>query len=363
MRRRLEARRKLVAKIAVAALPAALLLAACGPPAPVVGADEPGPVRLSFFAFGDTGVVPNSIGRSMQAQMRVGSVLEAEQRRRPVDAVVMLGDNFYPSGLLEKELEPRVRENLVRPYCVFLALDGPESARVADACEPSRRGERPVPLYAVLGNHDMGMPESPRLQREVVPRFVPNWHVPAQAIEVIELADSNLQPGVSLILYDPVVLAESGDGAALERALRSARGPWRILAGHYPIRDGHPGPWIAKTLAGIDVPVHLHLAGHDHNLQIGVSAPDRPYLQVVAGSGASMRPIKHPLFGGRFALIQPGFSRIDLVGEGDAARLVVSLVALPVSNLAFWIAPRVVSRWSVGLDGDVREEPIPGVAN
>jgi len=360
MRRRLETRRNRVATIAAATLPVVLLFAACGPPAPVVGADEPGPVRLSFFAFGDTGYVLDSIGRSMQTQMRVGSVLEAEQRRRPVDAVVMLGDNFYPSGLLEKELEPRVRENLVRPYCVFLALDGPESERVADACEPSRRGERPIPLYAVLGNHDREMPESPRLQREVVPRFVPNWHVPAQPIEVIELADSDLQPGVSLILYDPVLLAESGDGASLERALRSARGPWRILAGHYPIHDQHPGPWIVKTLAGVDVPVHLHLAGHEHNLQIGVPAPSRPYLQVVAGSGGGQREVKHSLLGGRFSLVQPGFARIDLIGDGDAARLVVSLVALPVSNLAFWIAPRVVSRWSVGLNGDVREESIPG---
>jgi hypothetical protein len=201
-------------------------------------------VCLSFFAMGDTGVEPAR--RPLAAtQMRVGHVLEAEQRRRPVDAVVLLGDNFYPEGLLEKELETRVRENVVRPYCGFLALDGPESERVADACEPSRRGERPVPFYAVLGNHDQKVPESPRLQREVVPRFVPNWHVPAQAIEVVEIADSDLLPGVSLILYDALALAESGDTASLERALRDAQGPWRILAGHYPIHASHPGPWIA----------------------------------------------------------------------------------------------------------------------
>jgi hypothetical protein len=144
----------------------------------------------------------------------------------------------------------------------------------------------------------------------------------------------------------------------LERALREAHGPWRILAGHYPIYDSHPGPWIAKTLAGIDVPVHLHLAGHEHNLQIAVPAPSIPYLQVVAGSGGSHRPVRHPLLGARFALVQPGFSRVDLVGEGETARLVVTLVALPVSNLAVWIAPRVVARWSVGLNGDVREEPL-----
>ncbi len=94
--------------------------------------------------------------------------------------------------------------------------------------------------------------------------------------------------------------------------------------------DSHPGPWIQQALASIDVPVHLHLAGHDHNLQIGVPAPQSPYLQVVAGSGGGERAVRHPLVGGRFQLVQPGFARIDLVGDGEAARLVVSLIALPV---------------------------------
>ncbi|MBS1106520.1 MAG: acid phosphatase [Deltaproteobacteria bacterium] len=354
MRRLLDTRRTPVATIAVAAL----MLAACGPAAPVVGDDPPGRVRLSFFAFGDAGAFPNWF-RSWQPQMRVGAVLEAEQRRRPADALVMLGDNFYPDGLLEKELEYRVRENVVRPYCVFLALDGPESSRVANACGPAHRGERPIPFYAVLGNHDLEVPESPRLQREIVPRFVPNWHVPAQSVEVIELADSELNPGVSLILYDALALAERDDAASLERALREAHGPWRILANHYPIQEkSHPGPWIQKALAGIDVPVHLHLAGHDHNLQIGVPAPQSPYLQVVAGSGGGERAARHALVGGRFAMTQPGFARIDLVGDGETARLVVSLVALPVSNLAVWVPARVVARWSVGLGGDVREEAL-----
>ena len=352
MRRHVETRCNRVA----AAVVAAALLAACSPPTEVVGADPPGRIRLSLFAFGDTGFPPGWF-RSLQTQMRVGAVLEAEQRRRPADALVLLGDNFYPDGLLEKELAYRIRENVVRPYCVFLALDGPESSRVEDACEPARRGERPIPFHAVLGNHDTEVPESPRLQREIVPRFVPNWHVPSQSIEVVEIADSALQPGVSLILYDAMALAERNDTASLERALRSAKGPWRILANHYPIHDSHPGRWIQQALAGIDVPVHLHLAGHEHNLQIGVSAPSSPYLQVVAGAGGSARAVKHPLVGGRFALIQPGFARVDLVGEGDAARLVVTLVALPTSFAAS-TPPRVVTRWSVGLAGDVREEPI-----
>ncbi|RIL07349.1 MAG: hypothetical protein DCC71_03295 [Proteobacteria bacterium] len=335
---------------------AAILLAGCDP-GPVAAADVPG-VRLSILALGDTGEEPALVGRSLQQQMRVARALEAEHVRRPADALVLLGDNFYPDGLQERELEERVRENLVRPYCAFLALDGPESARVADACEPSRRGDRPTPLFAVLGNHDTKLPESVRLQREVVPRFVPNWRLPAKAVEVVELLDDSLAPSASLVLYDAAALADSDDVESLRRALVGARGPWRILAGHYPINQNHPGPWIRKALDQIAVPVHLHLAGHEHNLQIAAAPPSDPYLQVVAGSGSDLRRVKHPLDGSRFAAIEPGFARVDLAGEGDAARLVVSLVAVARSPFALREPPRVVARWSVGLRGDVREEPI-----
>lgn len=340
-----------------AALAAVVLLISCQPTA-IEHPDPPGRIRLSFFALGDTGVVPRGIGRSLQTQMRVAKVVEAEQRRRPADALLLLGDNFYPDGLREVELASRIRENVVRPYCIFLALDGPASPSVADACELARRGDRPVPLYAVLGNHDVELPESPKLQREAIPRFVPSWHVPSGPIEIVELVDDDLAASVSLILYDPHTLADEGDVASLDHALREARGPWRILAGHYPINSGHPGPWIRKALDSIDVPVHLHLSGHEHNLQVGVPPAGDPFLNVVAGSGGSQRVVKRSLEGSRFELVQPGFTRVDLVGDGDAARLVVTLVALPVSSLAVLSPPRVVQHWSVGLGGDVREEPI-----
>jgi hypothetical protein len=332
----------------------ALLLAGCRAGA-IETQDVPGPIRLSFFAVGDTGRAPSGFARLLDTQMRVARAMAAEHRRRPADALVLLGDNFYPDGLAAKELAYRVRENLVRPYCSFLALDGPSWPEVADACEPERRGVRPVPIYAVLGNHDHMLPESPPLQREAVPRFVPNWRMPFGAVEVIELADSDLVRSASLILYDPRVLADQGDVASLERALRDSRGPWRILAGHYPVSDAHPGSWVRKALAEIDVPVHLHLAGHEHNLQIGAQSGGDPALQVVAGTGSSQRPVRHAVDDARFALVQPGFARIDLVGSGDAARLVATLVAIPSTALSLG-EEKVVARWSVGLSGDVREE-------
>lgn len=333
-----------------------LLLVACSP-GPLQGGDPDGAARLSLFALGDTGTEPAAVGRAFQTQMRVARVLAAEHARRPADALVLLGDNFYPDGLRARELAFRVRENVVRPYCEFLALDGPESAAVADTCPPERRSAVPTPIYAVLGNHDTSLPESPPLQREAVPRFVPNWRMPPGAVEVVELLDDALVPSISLVLYDAAALADAGDIAPLRQALADARGPWRILAGHYPISDKHPGPWIRRALDQIEGPVHLHISGHDHNLQIGVPSARDPYLQVVAGSGGETRAVRHRIEGARFAAIEPGFSRIDLVGEGDAARLVVTLVAAP-RWFAIDRAPRVVARWSVDLRGVVREEAV-----
>src|SRR4029450_5193129 len=101
-----------------AVLATATLLLACQPTA-IEHPDPPGRIRLSFFALGDTGVVPTAIARSLQTQMRVAWVLEAEQRRRPADALVLLGDNFYPDGLREVELAARIRENGGGPECGF----------------------------------------------------------------------------------------------------------------------------------------------------------------------------------------------------------------------------------------------------
>ncbi|MFM7786579.1 MAG: hypothetical protein ACKPE6_18360, partial [Gammaproteobacteria bacterium] len=53
-------------------------------------------------------------------QIAVGAAMQRAHRANPVDAVVLLGDNFYPDGLLADELVPRIIENVARPYCDFV---------------------------------------------------------------------------------------------------------------------------------------------------------------------------------------------------------------------------------------------------
>jgi len=343
------ARLLLAAAIAVGVVAGALRIAEDGS-SPI--RDPEGRVLLSLLALGDTGDPPRRFGRELQQQMRVARALTAEAERRPIDVLLLLGDNFYPDGLHRADLAARVRANLVEPYCTFVDLSGPRSTEVAAPCAAPAH---PVPLYAVLGNHDRDTPESPRLEREAVPDYVANWHL-AEEPEVVELRE-----GVSLVLYDPRPLAERGDFQPLLAAVRAARGPWRILVSHYPFADRWPGREARQALASAGVPIQLHLAGHEHNLEIGVIEGASPLLQVVAGAGSDLRYARQKLDGKRFFARLPGFARVDLVERPDGRRLVVSLIATREFSWQVWQADRVLTRWSVDLAGRAVEEP-PGGA-
>jgi hypothetical protein len=352
------ARGRLLAALAVA-LP---LWFSCGDDAVPI---SPGEVRLSLLAVGDTGW-PVLISSTLSGQMSVANGMVAEDRRSPVDALIFLGDNFYPHGLLAKEMVSRLRENLVEPYCRFVELKGWASHKVADACPAPSAERHPVPIYAVLGNHDYDEHESPALQVNAVAWFVSNWHMPEGQAETFELGE-----GVSLILFQSAPLFQGDDASRLRRAIREARGPWRILAAHRPLKtplrrkSRRLRPYAEAYVRAVEqaiqeagVPVHLYLSGHEHNLQVISSEPPAPPLQIVAGSGASVRTLKFRNPQPRFLKERFGFVRVDLAGGGDEARLMASLFTTPRLSLSSSARPSLVARWSVDLKGQVREESI-----
>lgn len=347
--------RTCAARIAVAL---ALLLAGgsgCRPPEPAPRCAAASPTSL--IAVGDTGIPPRWPMAWYGTQLAVARAMDAEHSRHPVRSLVLLGDNFYPDGLRRPEAARRIRDNLVTPYCRFLDLSGPRSAEVAPACRVAPSARRPVPVIAVLGNHDHMSDESPALERELVPEFLPGWRMaPGEA------AVEEIEGGLSLVHFDSTPLLYN-DPVELSAAIARARGPWRILVGHHPL-VGSGWDWDVRyrkrVLAAIrdaGVDVHLLLAGHDHNLQAGVEpAPELP-LQVVAGSGASDRDPRLDLLGGSFVLRAPGFVRVDL----DDAGLVVTLVSTTERPVERWRAPRVEACYRVDPDGHARRvEPIGG---
>lgn len=342
---------------------AALLALACGS-GDLRPADPPakGELRASLLAVGDTGRREGWLPSRLD---RVAAGLAAVAEQRPVDAVVVLGDNFYPRGLESDELVERVRTNVVGPLCRFVDLSAPRSPEVADACElPEARRHR-VPIFAVLGNHDYRDDASPALQTREVPRFVANWAMPAGPVEVHAVG-----AGVSLVLLQSMPMVEHPEGlAALARALREAPGPWRIVAAHHPVvaTKAEPNEFEARYLvaarraiAESGVPVQLVLGGHHHSLQILRVEGSRMPTQVVSGAGSRSVDdvLAQPALD--FASDHNGFVRVDLV-EDEEERLVVSFYATRPP----WLppaAPQLEARWSIDRDGVAREletSPVP----
>ena len=271
-----------------------------------------------------------------------------EQRRLPAAALLLLGDNFYSEGLLANEAVKRIRENVVTPFCSFVAPDGPRWAEVADACEVPVADRTPIPIIAVLGNHDHNTADSPNLQRTLVHQFVSNWDMPPEIATVREMGH-----GVSLIVIDSEALDRGDDPAPLSNALLASKGPWRIVVGHHPVGLADVGfrKALETAVLATGVRPQLLLAGHEHNLQIAIADSPFPALTAIAGSGSRVRGERYGVLGSQFVAAEAGFARIDLDGDGPAQRLVVSLIETPGSGIDFRSPTRVVGCWAVTVTG------------
>ena len=288
----------------------------------LLGAAAGAEAELSLLALGDTGK-PTAWPAALTPQYRVGEAMAREDRRAPVEAIVFLGDNFYPAGVSRRTLKRRVRENLAGPYCHFLWLTRRGRHALRDHCARPLEETHPVPLIAVLGNHDVARRQSAELERRGIPRFVGNWLM-AEGAHSYELG-----AGVSLVAYDSNLVDGGQPATALARALAESKGPWRILAAHHPIADPGAG-WHADDTAPVleairaaGVPVHLSLAGHQHCLQ-ALRAPGAALHVVSGGGGAEVRPLAATPDERLFAEARYGFARVDVTPEA----LEVTLLAL-----------------------------------
>lgn len=343
---------------------AVLLAVGCRKPDEEGIGPAPEAIRWSLLATGDTGRT-SPLPDLFEGQRVVARAMTAEAKRIPVSGIVLLGDNFYWHGLDRAHLVERLKQNLVRPYCHFLALDGPRSNEIREACPLPGSARDPVPLFAVLGNHDLETPESVSLERETIPEFLPGWKMSRGLAEAVEIG-----PGISLVLFESEIAIDDREAiaAALQDAIAKAEGPWIILATHRPIatddlgnppRGGYP-EFVSDAIAGSGRAVQLVLAGHHHNLQVFEVGSPTPSLQIGIGSGSRALPPlarNHPQ--ARFGAIELGFARIDLVGEGDDERLAVSVFQTGRWPGLAWLQPtRLRARFDVDRQGRVIDRSI-----
>lgn len=268
----------------------ALILSACAAtrlPAPVAGVDPPPIVEV--------GVGPASrliaVGDFGDGAATVFAGVARVQREHPADAVLILGDNFYPCGVAS---ETDARWNSIRQ--TFSTLG--------------------IPLYPVLGNHDYGEPQfrdgswrpcqnaDPAAQLRAA-SVVPHWTFPARSYLLRSGVADVAMIDTSPIAYGFRAPTLGGDSwaEAVER-LRLAIGTmqqsgdnrWRIAAGHHTIvSSGFHGraPSSEKSRMQALLPllraggVDLYLCGHDHDLELVSGEP----LFLISGSGSEPRPM------------------------------------------------------------------------
>jgi hypothetical protein len=331
--------------------------------------DPRGEVLWTLLALGDTGRPAPNIP-ALSRQSAVARALAQEDELHPADALALLGDNFYFKGIHREDALERIRDNLVVPYCHFQSFDGDLSHAVEGDC-PEPRGERhPVPIYAVLGNHDHGDPESADLQANEIPRYVSNWILPLDLARNIDL-----DHGVSLVLVDSTPLQTvTGPTPELVAALRASRGPWRILIAHHPVgtsnqvgagAEGAGGIYtenIRQSIEAAGVTVQLMLAGHEHNLQMIDMRGGAPSLVAVSGGGSSPRPVKSSSQGRLVASPSLGFTRVRLEQRDGTTRLHVTPYRLSRLGSLFGFPAEPIGEWSVDVHGAVRAEAVAAEA-
>ena len=335
------------------ALGAVALALACATVVPRVYEPRSPDVRLSLLVVGDWGRRLSN-GHPVEAQMRVAQALTDEDRHAPADALVFVGDNFYPKGLAADDLEARVRGNVVEPYCHFLELTAAGAASLGDACGEPAAERHPIPLWVVLGNHDHHSRESIELERSGVPKLIANWRLLGVPVETLDLPQ-----GVSFVFYDSTHLrlpTGQPDLAKLTAAMRASKGPWRVLVAHHPLDSDVQSNGIDLALANSDERADLLLSGHIHDLRASALEPPYPVVQLISGGGGGKESRERPLPGEIWKLVSTGFVRVDLLGEGPKAHLRLRMFAVSANgNVA-----RVVAAWSLFHDG-VLENDTPGL--
>lgn len=227
-------------------------------------------VRLLFL--GDTGV-------GNDAQAAVAQHLEKICQSVDPAGVVLLGDNFYMTGV-ESVSDPLWESRFEKMY------SGPCLAK--------------IPFYAILGNHDYR--SVPNAQIAYTRERGGRWTMPARYYSLrfgrlleIGAVDSNFPDrcGVpQLCSVDWLIEKISASPAS-----------WKILIGHHPILSGgkYKSPkWLARfTLPELYCRsgASVYISGHDHGLQHLHGKAQMASCEieqfVSGGGGADLYPVEH----------------------------------------------------------------------
>jgi acid phosphatase len=221
---------------------------------------------VRFIALGDQ-------GSGGKGQRDVAEAMNRKATEDPVEFVILLGDNFYWSGV-ESVDDPQWDTKFEKMYSY-----------------PSLQ----VPFYAVLGNHDhYGNP----LAQVRYTRKSTRWKMPAAYYTFSVMIDNSQQ--VQFFALDTTSLYYQEQAPIdqlqwLNEQLRTSKAEWKIVYGHHPVySSGSYGidQHLVKVLEPVfrKYKVDLYMSGHDHDLELMRSGSGTFYL--ISGAGSDTRPVK-----------------------------------------------------------------------
>jgi len=215
---------------------------------------------FEILAFGDWGLV----GRPHALQPTADVIRE---RFTDIDAIFLLGDNFYPSGIDSGSTDDRA-------FSLF-----------ADVLAPSTTAK----FYAVLGNHDViNHPEA----QIAYTRVHPQWMMPGRYFFKRFIGQEGLRVCSWFIDTESFV----GDQISwLDGSITYEKDncDWLVVNGHRPVMDGgeyRPHAVLLENLYPIlnRHRVHLYLSGHEHQSQV-LRSSTLPTTYIISGALGDMR--------------------------------------------------------------------------
>lgn len=257
-----------------------------------LGGEKNAEPALRLLAVGDTGT-------GGEEQLAVAAAMEAAcksaaRQKKPFSAMLMLGDNFYPSGV-KSISDAQWQEKFEIPY--------------GTPCLAA------LPVYPVLGNHDYRW--SPQAQIDYS-AMSPRWRMPGRFYSV------DFGPLARLIALD----TNRFDWCGLWRQCTfdflkyqavSASGRWRIAVGHHPMAGSsshgrsYDGTLFKHTVRPyVCKEVDFYLAGHSHQMEHLNFDGCRTEFLIAGTGGADLGRLKSERPGSRFVESRHGFLTLDL---------------------------------------------------
>ena len=230
-------------------------------------------------------LVTADTGSGNAEQFANGKQMAAIHRQRPVDVVILGGDNIYPDGNLAE-----VEAKFTKPYAALLQAG--------------------VPFHAVLGNHDIRTGNGdPQISYKPF-GMKGRWYTIRQGPVEFFMLDTNMNAPWQFQM------------PWLKKALASSTAPWKVVVGHHPIYSAglygdDPNAIARLTPVFAKYGVQLYINGHEHSYERTRSINGTTYL-ITGGGGAYLRPIQA---NSRSVKVSSSYSFVELSATEKTLRI------------------------------------------